>query len=135
MTCASGLALALPATAKAAGAAIEVAGPDELVAEVGRLLADAGRRAALGAAALAFHAAHRGALDRLWSWLEPQISAALAHRRQRSPLLALPQQLRRQLQQPRVRHPRHLARQTGRQRGVHLPQLQLQPRQLQRPRS
>ena len=70
------------ATAKAAGAAIEVAGPDELVAEVGRLLADAGRRAALGAAALAFHAAHRGALDRLWSWLEPQISAALAHRRQ-----------------------------------------------------
>jgi hypothetical protein len=28
-------------------------------------------------AALAFHAAHRGAADRLWSWLAPQLPPAL----------------------------------------------------------
>jgi hypothetical protein len=29
------------------------------------------------AAALEFHSAHRGASDRLWSWLAPQLPATL----------------------------------------------------------
>jgi hypothetical protein len=31
-------------------------------------------------AALAFHAAHRGAGDRLWAWLAPQLADALRRR-------------------------------------------------------
>jgi 3-deoxy-D-manno-octulosonic-acid transferase len=66
--------------ALAAGAATEVAGADALVAVVGALLEDSPRRDAMGAAARAFHAAHRGAADRLWAWLSPQLAAAMADR-------------------------------------------------------
>ena len=34
----------------------------------------------MGADALAFHAAHRGAADRLWTWLSPRIAAAIEGR-------------------------------------------------------
>jgi 3-deoxy-D-manno-octulosonic-acid transferase len=64
--------------ALAAGAAVEVADAPALIAKVGELFADASRRAAMRGAALAFHAAHRGAADRLWAWLAPRIAAALA---------------------------------------------------------
>jgi 3-deoxy-D-manno-octulosonic-acid transferase len=62
----------------AAGAAQRVADADALVASVAALLSDASARRAMRDAALAFHAAHRGAVDRLWSWLAPRIDAALA---------------------------------------------------------
>jgi 3-deoxy-D-manno-octulosonic-acid transferase len=65
--------------ALAAGAAREVADARALVAAVGELLRDSGQRAAMREAALAFHAAHRGAAERLWNWLAPQLDAALAH--------------------------------------------------------
>ena len=68
------------AAALDAGVAIGVADADALIAEAGRLLADGARRVAIGEAALAFHAAHRGAADRLMAWLEPRIDAALARR-------------------------------------------------------
>ncbi len=64
--------------AQEAGVAIGVADADELVETVKALLADPQRRAAIGAAALAFHATHRGATDRLWAWLAPRLDAALA---------------------------------------------------------
>jgi 3-deoxy-D-manno-octulosonic-acid transferase len=63
--------------ALAAGAAQEVADAASVVATVGELLRDSARRAAMREAALAFHAAHRGATDRLWAWLAPQLAAAL----------------------------------------------------------
>ena len=66
------------ANAIAAGAAVPVGDATALVAEVARLLAEPAARAAIGARALAFHAAHRGAGDRLWQWLRPQLAAALA---------------------------------------------------------
>jgi len=62
----------------AAGAARRVADADALIDSVSTLLGDDTARAAMRDAALAFHAAHGGALDRLWSWLAPQIDAALA---------------------------------------------------------
>jgi 3-deoxy-D-manno-octulosonic-acid transferase len=65
----------------AAGAAIEVADARALVHEVAELLGDAHRRATMRGIALAFHAAHRGAADRLWAWLAPRISAALEEQR------------------------------------------------------
>ena len=52
-----------------AGAALRVADADALLAEVAVLLRDPARREALRAAALAFRAAHRGAVDRLAVWL------------------------------------------------------------------
>jgi 3-deoxy-D-manno-octulosonic-acid transferase len=52
-----------------AGAALRVADADALVRQVGALLQDPAQRAALRAAALAFRAAHRGAVDRLAAWL------------------------------------------------------------------
>ncbi len=61
--------------AVAAGAALRVADADSLVREVGALLADSARRNGMRATALAFHAAHRGAADRLWSWLAPRLPA------------------------------------------------------------
>lgn len=64
--------------ALAAGAATEVADAAALIAKVGELVADAPRRDAMRAAALAFHAAHRGAADRLWAWLAPRVAAAMA---------------------------------------------------------
>jgi 3-deoxy-D-manno-octulosonic-acid transferase len=57
------------AQAVAAQAALRVADANALIAEVAGLLDDAGRRARMREAALAFHAAHRGATDRLWTWL------------------------------------------------------------------
>jgi 3-deoxy-D-manno-octulosonic-acid transferase len=65
------------ASALSAGAALCVADAAALVAQVGALLGDPSRRAAMGDAALAFHAAHRGAGERLWQWLSPQLAAAL----------------------------------------------------------
>jgi len=64
------------ANALAAGAARRVEDADALIAAVGALLADRGQRLAMGQAALAFHAVHRGAGDRLWQWLAPQLDAA-----------------------------------------------------------
>jgi 3-deoxy-D-manno-octulosonic-acid transferase len=61
-----------------AGAAVEVADAHELIATVAALLADAPRRRAMHDAALAFHAAHRGAADRLMTWLAPRLDAAIA---------------------------------------------------------
>ena len=66
------------ANALAAGAAGRVEDADALIAEAGALLADPARRAAMGQAALAFHAAHRGAGQRLWEWLAPRLEAAVA---------------------------------------------------------
>ena len=70
------------ATAKAlaAGAAVEAADAHALVATVAALLDDAPRRKAMHDAALAFHAAHRGAADRLMAWLAPRLDAAIAAR-------------------------------------------------------
>ena len=59
--------------AVAAGAALRVADADALLTEVGVLLADSARRKRMHDAALAFHAAHRGAADRLWAWLAPRL--------------------------------------------------------------
>ena len=57
----------------AAGAALRVADADALVMEVATLLNDPGRRNRMRDTALAFHAAHRGAADRLWAWLAPRL--------------------------------------------------------------
>lgn len=65
------------ANAIAAGAALRVADAGELVSEVGSLLADPARRSAMSEAGRAFCATHRGALDRLWQWLEPRLAARL----------------------------------------------------------
>jgi 3-deoxy-D-manno-octulosonic-acid transferase len=65
------------ANALAAGAARRVEDADALIAAVGALLADRTQRVAMGQAALAFHAAHRGAGLRLWRWLAPQLGAVL----------------------------------------------------------
>jgi 3-deoxy-D-manno-octulosonic-acid transferase len=62
--------------AVAAGAALRVADAADLVAQVRRLLGDDAGRATMHAHALAFHAAHRGAIDRLWQWLAPKIGDA-----------------------------------------------------------
>ena len=56
-----------------AGAALRVGDADALLKAVADLLADPGRRQAMGLAARAFHARHQGAADRLWEWLEPQL--------------------------------------------------------------
>jgi 3-deoxy-D-manno-octulosonic-acid transferase len=64
--------------ALAAGAALEVADAPALIGTVGKLLADRAQRERMRAAALAFRAAHRGAADRLWTWLEPKLASALA---------------------------------------------------------
>jgi 3-deoxy-D-manno-octulosonic-acid transferase len=41
------------------------------------LLSDPSRRKAMGDAARTFHAAHQGAVQRLWNWLRPQVAAAI----------------------------------------------------------
>ena len=64
------------ANALAAGAALRVDDAAALIGQVAALLADPARRAAMADAALAFHAAHRGAGERLWQWLAPQLAAA-----------------------------------------------------------
>lgn len=61
----------------AAGAAFEVGDAAALLDAVAALLADPARRERMREAARAFHAAHRGAGDRLWAWLEPHLPATL----------------------------------------------------------
>ena len=60
-------------SAVAAQAALRVADAHALIAEVDALLRDPARRAAMHDAALAFHAAHGGATDRLWSYLKAEM--------------------------------------------------------------
>jgi 3-deoxy-D-manno-octulosonic-acid transferase len=59
-----------------ARAALRVRDADALLTEAGALLADSARRNHMHDAALAFHAAHRGAADRLWTWLAPRLPAS-----------------------------------------------------------
>ena len=59
--------------AVAAGAARRVAGADDMFAVARELLADVPARERMRANAEAFLAAHRGATERLWKWLEPKI--------------------------------------------------------------
>ena len=65
------------AGAIAAGAARLVADADEMARAVCELLSDPSRRKAMGDAARTFHAAHQGAVQRLWNWLRPQVAAAI----------------------------------------------------------
>lgn len=58
----------------AAGAALRVTDAQGALREASRLSADPVRREAMGAAARAFVAAHRGAVDRLMDWLEPRLA-------------------------------------------------------------
>jgi len=69
------------AGAVAAGAAEIVPDADALIAAVRALLSDPRRLEAMSAAARAFHAAHQGAADRLWSWVAPQLEATMSLRR------------------------------------------------------
>jgi 3-deoxy-D-manno-octulosonic-acid transferase len=55
---------------------VRVADADALLTEVGALLADSAGRKRMHDAALAFHAAHRGAAQRLWTWLAPRLPAS-----------------------------------------------------------
>jgi 3-deoxy-D-manno-octulosonic-acid transferase len=64
------------AGAIAAGAARLVADADEMARAICDLLSDPLRRQAMGDAARTFHAAHQGAVQRLWSWLRPQVALA-----------------------------------------------------------
>jgi 3-deoxy-D-manno-octulosonic-acid transferase len=57
----------------AAHAAVRVADAASLLSEVAELLRDPLRRDRMREAGLAFHAAHRGATDRLWAWLAPKL--------------------------------------------------------------
>ena len=58
----------------AAGAALRIDDAASLVSSVNALLGDAAQRERMRAAALAFHSVHRGAADRLWDWLRPQLT-------------------------------------------------------------
>ena len=64
------------AGAIAAGAARLVADADEMARAVCELLSDPSRRKAMGDAARTFHAAHQGAVQRLWNWLRPQVAVS-----------------------------------------------------------
>lgn len=57
-----------------AGAARRVATADELIGEVDTLLRDAQARARMRDAALSFVTAHRGAAERLWTWLAGRLT-------------------------------------------------------------
>jgi 3-deoxy-D-manno-octulosonic-acid transferase len=57
----------------AAQAARRVADADALLAEVASLLADAATRSRMSESALRFMNEHRGAAERLWHWLAPQL--------------------------------------------------------------
>ncbi|HSC99881.1 MAG TPA: hypothetical protein VLI21_13325, partial [Casimicrobiaceae bacterium] len=65
----------------AAGAAVRVADANQVYAAASRLLADANAREIVRASGRAFMAAHRGATDRLWSWLAPRLAQAPARDR------------------------------------------------------
>ncbi|MEO8738907.1 MAG: lipid IV(A) 3-deoxy-D-manno-octulosonic acid transferase [Casimicrobiaceae bacterium] len=62
------------AGAIAAGAVLRVADADALIAAVAELFRHERARADMCEAATAFHAAHRGAADRLQQWLMPQLA-------------------------------------------------------------
>ena len=66
------------AGAIAAGAARRVADADEMARAVSELLSDPSRRQSMSDAARTFYAAHQGAGQRLWNWLQPQVAAAIA---------------------------------------------------------
>ena len=68
--------------AVASGAAQRVADADEVFAAAQRLLADAPARERMRACGQAFLAAHRGATERLWTWLAPRLRG--------SPLATIP---------------------------------------------
>ncbi len=70
------------AGAIAAGAALRVADADALLATLAALLTDPRRRDAMRAAAHRFHDLHRGAADRLWTWLAPRLPSAATLSRQ-----------------------------------------------------
>ena len=59
-----------------AGAALRVRDSDEVFTAAGQLLDDAVARERMRAAGEAFLAAHRGAVDRLWTWLAPRLAEA-----------------------------------------------------------
>ena len=61
----------------AAGAALQVRDADQLFAVAAGLLGDEVERERMRAAALEFIAAHRGAIDRLWRWLEPRLATSV----------------------------------------------------------
>ena len=58
----------------AAGAALRVADADALIAAIAELFSNASTRESMRKAAAAFHAAHRGAAERLQHWLAPQLA-------------------------------------------------------------
>jgi 3-deoxy-D-manno-octulosonic-acid transferase len=62
------------AGAIAAGAALRVDDADAMAHAVRDLLSDPTRRQAMSDAARTFHAAHQGAVQRLWNWLQPQLA-------------------------------------------------------------
>jgi len=62
--------------ALAAGAALRIRDADEMFAVAARLLGDRGERERMRENAQTFIAAHRGAIDRLWAWLEPRLAVA-----------------------------------------------------------
>jgi 3-deoxy-D-manno-octulosonic-acid transferase len=64
--------------AVADGAARRIRDADDVFATARRLFEDAPARTAMRERAAAFVAAHRGAVDRLWDWLEPKLSRASA---------------------------------------------------------
>jgi 3-deoxy-D-manno-octulosonic-acid transferase len=66
--------------AVAAGAARRVRDADEVFTAAGELLDDAAARQRMRAAGETFLAAHRGAVDRLWTWLAPRLAQADACR-------------------------------------------------------
>jgi len=59
-----------------AGAALRARDAPDLVANVAALLRDDAARRAIAERAVAFCAAHRGAADRLWTWLAPRLPPA-----------------------------------------------------------
>ena len=63
------------ARAVEAEAAIRVADADDLVAKAALLLADPARRAAMRVHAQGFLAAHRGATERTWRFVEGKLAA------------------------------------------------------------
>ena len=62
--------------ALAAGAALRIRDADGMFAVAARLLGDRGERERMRENAQTFIAAHRGAIDRLWAWLEPRLAVA-----------------------------------------------------------
>jgi 3-deoxy-D-manno-octulosonic-acid transferase len=68
------------ARAVEAEAAIRVADADDLVAKAAMLLDDAARRSAMRVHAQGFLAAHRGATERTWRYVEAKLATELSRR-------------------------------------------------------